>query len=163
MSYPDDLETKYPNLYHFIQGSQHQKNGESYDRTVNKKLSIVQVSEGQLVCAITPTMEECNMLGNVHGGCMATLIDVCSTWAIKTMQGKHPWVAGGVSTDIHVQYVSAARMGVPLLIESEVVKLGESLAFMRVRVMEKDNGRMCALGTHTKFNIDSKLNLNAKL
>ncbi|RUS26997.1 HotDog domain-containing protein [Jimgerdemannia flammicorona] len=150
---PPDLETKFPMVYRYLQAN----TGDSFDSTLVRRVNVEEVKEGRMVCSFTPTAADCNLLGSMHGGCIATLVDVCSTWVIHTIQSKHGWMAGGVSTNLHVQYVSAARLGVPLLIESELIKVGKSMANMRVRLMEKETGKVCSVGTHSKFNIDSKL------
>ncbi|KAL4867455.1 hypothetical protein BDV12DRAFT_198149 [Aspergillus spectabilis] len=62
----------------------------------------------------------------------------------------------GVSTDIHISYLSSAREGEVLEVEGKVVRMGGTLAFVRVEVSKMkeggDGGRVgVAEGLHPKF------------
>ncbi|KAG0033971.1 hypothetical protein BGZ81_006639 [Podila clonocystis] len=94
---------------------------------------------------------------NFHGGGIATLIDNLTTAAMFTRERKYFQFAG-VSTDLHVTYVSAATLGMVVLLECKVVKVGAGLANTTAVLKEKDTGRVLATGTHTKFNTDSRMN-----
>jgi acyl-coenzyme A thioesterase 13 len=94
-------------------------------------------------------------LRNLHGGCVATLIDICSSFAILVSSGK-PWYMVGVSTDLSVAYLRGVTAGETIRIECEVQRVGKTLANMFTRIYDSEN-RLCYSGSHTKFNIDSKL------
>lgn len=59
----------------------------------------------------------------------------------------------GVSTDIHVNYLSTATDGDWLEIESRANKVGKSLAFTTVTVSKRteDGLVIVAQGSHTKY------------
>lgn len=83
------------------------------------------------------------------------------TWLVShlshtIMIGKY-FKFAGVSTDLHVTYVSAATLGMVLLLECKVVKVGAGLANTTAVLKEKNTGRVLATGTHTKFNTDSRM------
>jgi len=46
------------------------------------RMSVVEITPTKSVFELTVTDDDCNGLGNLHGGCTASLIDVCSTGAI---------------------------------------------------------------------------------
>ena len=58
----------------------------------------------------------------------------------------------GLSVDIHVTYISAAREGEFLTIEGKTGKVGRTMAFTTVTIYkgEDDNKAIVAQGTHTK-------------
>ena len=62
------------------------------------------------------------------------------------------FVFGGVSTDLTISYVSAAKEGDVILIECSIVKLGKSLANVYTVIRNKNTGQVVATGSHTKFN-----------
>jgi acyl-coenzyme A thioesterase 13 len=67
----------------------------------------------------------------------------------------------GVSTDIHVTYVSAAREGDVLEIEAWVTRVGKTMGFTMVEIRQvavadekgaaEGKGATVATGTHTKY------------
>lgn len=101
------------------------------------------------------TIMHFNRLGNLHGGCVATLIDICSSFAILVTTGK-PWSLIGISTDLSVAYLRGVPAGEVIRIECDVQRVGKTLANIFTRVYDSEN-RLCYSGSHTKFNIDSRL------
>ncbi|KAF7324100.1 4HBT domain-containing protein [Mycena kentingensis (nom. inval.)] len=87
----------------------------------------------------------------LHGSLSATIVDlvgglvVASTGSPKT----------GMSTDMHVSFVAAAREGDTLCIEGIAERVGGTLAFTRVRIEKQDVGTgarsLVATGSHTKY------------
>lgn len=94
-------------------------------------------------------------LGNLHGGCVATLIDICSSFAVLVGTGKQ-WSLIGVSTDLSVAYLSGVSEGDVIRLECEVQRVGKTLANIFTRVYDQNN-RLCYSGSHTKYNIDARL------
>ncbi|KAF9136094.1 hypothetical protein BGW39_006890 [Mortierella sp. 14UC] len=105
---------------------------------------------------------DCNFSNNFHGGAIATLVDNLTTAALFTRERKHFQYAG-VSTDLHVTYVSAAPLGMTVLIECRVTKVGSGLANTTAVLKDKATGRVLATATHTKFNTDSRMGGGSKL
>ncbi|KAF9324902.1 hypothetical protein BG006_000119 [Podila minutissima] len=104
----------------------------------------------------TVEKSDCNLSDNFHGGGIATLMDNLTTAAMFTRERKYFQFAG-VSTDLHITYVSAATLGMVLLLECKVVKVGAGLANTTAVLKEKATGRVLATGTHTKFNTDARM------
>lgn len=69
----------------------------------------------------------------------------------------------GVSTDLHVTYVSAATLGMTVLLECKVIKVGSGLANTTAVLKDKATGRVLATASHTKFNTDSRMGGGSKL
>lgn len=118
---------------------------ESFDRTALEGLRDARFSDGRCRCAFPVGSEKTNRYGTLHGGCIATLVDVVSTAALVT-QSDHP----GVSVNIDVAYMSPGPAGEEVQVDATVVKVGANLAFMAVLITSKD-GKVVAKGNHTKY------------
>uniref|UniRef100_A0A8C5MVE1 Acyl-coenzyme A thioesterase 13 n=1 Tax=Leptobrachium leishanense TaxID=445787 RepID=A0A8C5MVE1_9ANUR len=116
-----------------------------FDRVL-QKVDLVSASPGRVVCELKVEEEHTNRGGTLHGGLTATLVDVVSTVAlIHTVRG-----APGVSVDMNITYMNAAKIGDSVLITAQVLKEGRSLAFATVDLTEKATGKIIAQGRHTK-------------
>jgi len=101
---------------------------------------------GKFACELEVTSELTNRFGTLHGGCIATLVDVLTTVALLTVSDR-----GGVSTDLSCSYVSPAELGTRVRVACEVVKAGRTLAWMKCEITRVDDGSVVARGSHTKF------------
>lgn len=101
---------------------------------------------GKFACELEVTRELTNRFGTLHGGCIATLVDVLTTVALLTVSDR-----GGVSTDLSCSYVSPAEVGTRVRVACEVVKAGRTLAWMKCEITRVDDGSVVARGSHTKF------------
>ena len=100
---------------------------------------------GAFTCELEVTAELTNRFGTLHGGCVATLVDVLTTVALLTVTTQ-----GGVSTDLSVSYCAPAPTGARVMITCEVLKVGKTLAWMEC-VLKNEDGSVIATGRHTKF------------
>lgn len=116
-----------------------------FDRTLNG-VKVIQAEQGKVTCELEVKEEHLNGHGTMHGGMLATLVDVVSTYAIGTA-GENKL---GVTVDLSVSYMSAAVPGDKVTIKSEVLKAGKNLAFANVDIY-KQNGVLMATGRHTKY------------
>ncbi|CAJ1083483.1 acyl-coenzyme A thioesterase 13 [Xyrichtys novacula] len=116
-----------------------------FDRVLSK-VNILSASPGKVVCEMRVEEEHTNRGGTLHGGMTATLVDVISTVAIMNSERGAP----GVSVDMNITYMSAAKMGEDVLITAQVLKQGRTLAFASVDFTSKATGKMIAQGRHTK-------------
>ncbi|CAE6523356.1 unnamed protein product [Rhizoctonia solani] len=97
-----------------------------------------------------------NLLGTLHGGCAAYLIDICTSIAIAVApQGvNNPsewWGKTGVSQALNVLYHAPARSGTTLKIISETIVLGGRAGTVRCEIWDMPNNTLVASGTHTKM------------
>ncbi|KAI4893357.1 hypothetical protein NFI96_023747 [Prochilodus magdalenae] len=116
-----------------------------FDRVL-KKVEIVSASPGKVVCEMKVEEEHTNRGGTMHGGLTATLVDVISTTAIMYSERGAP----GVSVDMNITYMNAAKIGEDVLITAQVLKQGRTLAFATVDLTNKATGKIIAQGRHTK-------------
>lgn len=120
-------------------------NNPGFDRVLNK-VNILSAVPGKMVCEMQVGEEHTNRMGTLHGGMTATLVDVISTMAIMNSDRGVP----GVSVDMNITYLNAAKVGEDVLITAQVLKQGKSLAFATVDLTSKATGKLLAQGRHTK-------------
>ncbi|XP_029918985.1 acyl-coenzyme A thioesterase 13 [Myripristis murdjan] len=116
-----------------------------FDRVMSK-VDVVSASPGKVVCQMKVEEEHTNRGGTLHGGLTATLVDVISTAAIMYSERGAP----GVSVDMNITYMNAAKIGEDVLITAQVLKQGRTLAFATVDLTNKATGKLLAQGRHTK-------------
>ncbi|KAM4539583.1 acyl-coenzyme A thioesterase 13 [Odontesthes bonariensis] len=116
-----------------------------FDRVLSK-VDVLSASPGKVVCEMRVEEEHTNRGGTLHGGMTATLVDVISTLAIMYSERGAP----GVSVDMNITYMNAAKMGEDVLITAQVLKQGRTLAFATVDLTSKVTGKLLAQGRHTK-------------
>ncbi|XP_058474780.1 acyl-coenzyme A thioesterase 13 [Solea solea] len=120
-------------------------NATCFDRVLSK-VDVVSASPGKVVCEMRVEEEHTNHGGTLHGGLTATLVDVISTVAIMYSDRGAP----GVSVDMNITYMNAAKIGEDVLITAQVLKQGRTLAFATVDLTNKATGKPIAQGRHTK-------------
>ncbi len=114
------------------------------------EIEIVSAENGSMVAKLPITANLLNSKGGLHGSVSATIVD----WAGGMAIASTGMAKTGVSTDIHVSYVSSAKLGdPPLTIEGKVSKVGRNLGFTTVTIYkgEGDDQQVVAHGTHTKY------------
>ncbi|XP_023675885.2 acyl-coenzyme A thioesterase 13 [Paramormyrops kingsleyae] len=120
--------------------------GPGFDRVLSK-VNIVSASPGKVVCEMKVEEEHTNRLGTLHGGMTATLVDVISTSAFMYTERGLP----GVSVDMNITYMNAAKVGDDVLITAQILKQGRTLGFATVDLTSKATGKLIAQGRHTKY------------
>ncbi|XP_069586985.1 acyl-coenzyme A thioesterase 13 [Ranitomeya imitator] len=119
--------------------------GAGFDRVLNK-LQLVSASPGKIVCELKVEEEHTNRNGTMHGGCTAILVDNISTFALMHTERGAP----GVSVDMSITFMNAAKIGESILITAQVLKQGRTLAFATVDLVNKETGKLIAQGRQTK-------------
>ena len=118
----------------------------SFDSLALRGLTVLSSAPGHVRCLMPVTREKTNRYGTLHGGCIATLVDVVGTAAIFSVSPE-----SGVSLHISVDYLSPAPAGKNVVIDSKVVRVGRTIAVANVVVeSEGDGGRVLAQGRHLK-------------
>ncbi|KAL5525412.1 hypothetical protein ACEPAF_9282 [Sanghuangporus sanghuang] len=109
-------------------------------------------TEARVVCEIDVEQDMVNGGGNMHGGCSAYLIDVCSTLPIiALMDALKRGGRGGVSQVLDVVYHSPARVGDRLRIVSTTISLGARAMSARSEIWNQTQHRLVATGVHIKM------------
>eukprot|EP01132_Coremiostelium_polycephalum_P004026 gene4026-5037_t len=106
------------------------------------------VKPGYVIYSLIVPKSLCNILNTLHGGAIATIVDVVSAVSIisKANERIHP----GVSVEISVHYGSAAPLGSKIFIHSKCYKIGRNLAYSDTEIRNA-NDDIIAKGSHTKF------------
>ncbi|KAL1922239.1 uncharacterized protein VTP21DRAFT_9778 [Calcarisporiella thermophila] len=108
-------------------------------------MTLANTANGQITATLPVTPQHLNRLGSVHGGLIATIIDVGGSLAISSKG----YYTTGVSTDLNVSYIAGAKEGEELNILGKVDKMGKTLAFTSVEIRVGE--RLVAVGRHTKY------------
>lgn len=117
------------------------------------KLVSATKDQGRVIAHLPLGPQHINSKKILHGSVSATLVDWAGGMAIAATGLERT----GVSVDIHVSYVSAAREGDTLEIETWVSKVGRSLAYTNVEIRklggagQQDKKTVVATGSHTKY------------
>ncbi|KAI9314556.1 HotDog domain-containing protein [Dichotomocladium elegans] len=127
-----------------------------WDSSIAESLMVVDAAPNKIVWEFKIAKVHCNLLGGIHGGCIATLIDTCSSCALLMYDGKYKWKGLGVTTDLSVSYMRSMRAGQTARIECVVQRCGKNIANIYTEVMD-ETGAICYAGSHTKFSVDSRL------
>ncbi|CAI2346089.1 unnamed protein product [Caenorhabditis sp. 36 PRJEB53466] len=116
------------------------------DKKFMKGLEAVHAEDGNIRVEFEVEKDQTNHFETLHGGCTATLIDNFTTAALLLTKQARP----GVSVDLHVTYLTAAKIGETLVLDSTVTKQGRTLAFTKAELYRKRDNVMIATGVHTK-------------
>lgn len=117
-----------------------------FDRNL-AKLCLVSAGNGKCTAEMKIEKEHTNRGGFLHGGLTATLVDAVSTMALMATENGVP----GLSVDLNVSYLKAAKTGEEIIINAETLKAGKNLAFLSVYITNKESGDLIARGSHTKY------------
>jgi acyl-coenzyme A thioesterase 13 len=112
-------------------------------------IEIVSAEKGFVLARLKVGPNHINSKGTLHGSVSATIVD----WAGGMAIASHGLIKTGLSTDIHVTYVSTAATGDVLMIEGKTSKMGRNMGFTTVTIYkgEEDTQSIVAHGTHTKY------------
>ena len=125
----------------------------SYDANLVASMSVVEVRRLNgnrvfvaFVCE--PSGGHSNVLGAMHGGAVATAVDVATSFAVeglRTLQGKPPTVTVSVSLGVDFARPAIGRVRFECVAES----FGKRLCHTSCRVAD-EGGRTIATGKHVK-------------
>jgi acyl-coenzyme A thioesterase 13 len=73
-------------------------------------------------------------------------VDVLGTLALLSLDRTKP----GVSVELNISFLSAAKVGDKLIIEGEVMKAGRRMGFTQVTIRREEGNQVVAVGRHTK-------------
>jgi acyl-coenzyme A thioesterase 13 len=117
-------------------------------------VEIYEASKGVVRARLQVTARQLNSKRGLHGAFSACVVD----WAGGLAIASHGFESTGVSTDIHVSYISKASLGDWLEIESRTDRVGKTLGFTSVTISKRgEDGQLSvvAQGSHTKYIITS--------
>jgi acyl-coenzyme A thioesterase 13 len=123
-----------------------------YDFLLNTQhLTLVSASKGIFKAHLVLAPCHVNSRGTIHGAVSATIVDFAGGLSIAT----HGFEKTGASVDIHLTYLSTAKIGDTVEIEGIANKVGKSMAFTSVKITKLlengDLGPMVVSASHTKY------------
>jgi acyl-coenzyme A thioesterase 13 len=121
-------------------------------RVLLSDIQLSSATHGRVIARLRLQPVHLNSKGTLHGSVSATIVDwaggmaIASTGLDKT----------GVSTDIHISYVSPARDGQEIEIEAWVSRVGRNLGYTMVEIRKAGDdpgskGPVVCTGSHTKY------------
>jgi acyl-coenzyme A thioesterase 13 len=122
-----------------------------------KLVSASSKPQGSTTFSLTVEPSHCNRLGNMHGGCAATIFDACTTSALAPIAQLGFWAFAGVSRTLNVTYIRPIPAGEEVLIESTVVHAGKRLSTIAGVMKRKSDGAVLATCEHGKVSIDPEV------
>ncbi|EGO02137.1 hypothetical protein SERLA73DRAFT_120777 [Serpula lacrymans var. lacrymans S7.3] len=114
--------------------------------------------EGRVVCEMTVSEDMLNVRGQIHGGCIIYLVDICSTLAASAMS----FAAGGtgnpgVSQTINTTYHAPASLGDRIKLINTSITIGGRTATASTEIWDMTHRRLIATATQVKMQASAKL------
>jgi acyl-coenzyme A thioesterase 13 len=124
--------------------------GYKFDRTL-EGMTVMRVENGLVVCELVVAEGLQNAYGSLHGGATCTIVDVVGTMALLSVDPTR----AGVSVDLNVTFLAAAKAGERITVEARVLRSGKRLGFTEVEIFKAgaaagDARVLVATGRHTK-------------
>jgi uncharacterized protein (TIGR00369 family) len=99
-------------------------------------ITLSEPDEPGVVVATMPVRSDAfNMSGNLHGGALATLIDVAGGSCAARSSGFDPLTQSTVTADLHVRYLGRPKGG-PVRAEARTVRAGRMLIVVEIHVLD---------------------------
>ncbi|GAA2626095.1 PaaI family thioesterase [Actinomadura fulvescens] len=101
-------------------------------------LEIVEIGDDHALLSMPVREQAFNSTGNLHGGAIATLIDVAAGTAAARGSGFEPGKNSLVTADLHVRYLGRPH-GDQVYARAEVLKAGRQLVIVECRVTDGED------------------------
>ncbi|KAG2143628.1 HotDog domain-containing protein [Suillus clintonianus] len=109
-------------------------------------------SEGRVVVEVVVDEDMLNGGGSVHGGCIAMMIDICSTMPIYVLGASTSgYGVFGVSQSLNIVYHSPGLLGDKLRLVSTTLAVGSRALSSRCEVWNVTRHRLVASAVHIKM------------
>ncbi|XP_031114881.1 acyl-coenzyme A thioesterase 13-like [Ipomoea triloba] len=116
---------------------------------VGQGLKVDLVERGRLICSLKVPPRLVDDSNRLHGGAMATLLDLLSSTVFHTVE--LGTFHSGVSVEINISFVDVAVLGEEIEIDSKVLSVGKMICVASVELRKKETGKIIAQGRHTKY------------
>jgi uncharacterized protein (TIGR00369 family) len=100
-------------------------------------VEMVEIGDRHAVLSMPVGEQALNSTGNLHGGAIATLIDVAAGTAAARGSGFEPGRQSLVTADLHVRYLGRPH-GDRVYARAEVLKTGRRLVIVECRVTDRE-------------------------
>ncbi|KAJ4313922.1 hypothetical protein N0V84_009164 [Fusarium piperis] len=114
-------------------------------------VKLISATRGTVTTRLVLNSNHVNSRGGLHGAVSATIIDFVTGLAIASWDLRE---TTGASVDMHISYLSTAKVGDTVEIVSTADKVGGSMAFSTIRISKVgDDGSLTSVtvGQHTKY------------
>ncbi|KAI0843970.1 Thioesterase/thiol ester dehydrase-isomerase [Daldinia vernicosa] len=116
-------------------------------RLLGPHFRVTNAAVGKVDFELDITKDHTNRLNIIHGGTIASMVDLGGSLAVSSM-GLY---ATGVSTDLNVTYLSGGgKVGDKITATAICDKIGKTLAYTSV-TFRNAKGELAARGSHTKY------------
>jgi len=116
-------------------------------RQILQLLQVTAAKPGVVNFELDIKKEHTNRLGIIHGGTLASMVDLGGSLAVAS----RGLFATGVSTDLNVTYLSSGgKIGDRIMAEVTCDKIGKTIAFTSIKFFNRKN-ELIARGSHTKY------------
>ncbi|KAF5566286.1 hypothetical protein FPANT_14137 [Fusarium pseudoanthophilum] len=129
------------------------------DELMREKLQVVSAETSPdnktatAVFLLRPGQSLSNRLGNIHGGAIALIYDMCTTMSAAPLSRKGFWEFGGVSRNLSVTYIRPARADRDVLVECQILHMGERFVTIRGQMRDKESGALLSVAEHSKVSV----------
>ncbi|KAJ3532230.1 hypothetical protein NM208_g8533 [Fusarium decemcellulare] len=114
-------------------------------------VKLISTTRGSVTTRLVLDSNHVNSRGGLHGAVSATIIDFTTGLAIASWDLRE---TTGASVDMHISYLSTAKVGDTVEIVSTADKVGGSMAFSTIRISKVgEDGSLTpvTVGQHTKY------------
>lgn len=111
-------------LFHVQNAYDTMGQGLTFNRII-KETRVLAVSKSTLVCELEIVQRHVNDKGTMHGGCIATIVDILTATSVRLLVPENPIV----SIDLSISYLAPVKLGETILMEATCLKAGSSVAF----------------------------------
>ncbi|UXI17123.1 regulator of G-protein signaling 7 [Sarcoptes scabiei] len=118
----------------------------------NVYVRLIEIEKGRIVTEMKLERDGCNIYDNLHGSMSALLIDVISTLALRShFEAEDNPPPNSVSVELSLSFLASIPLGNTVLLETDLLKIGKNIAFLKGNIFDKETGKLACTGKHTKF------------
>jgi acyl-coenzyme A thioesterase 13 len=114
---------------------------------------LITSSDSEVLFHLKVGLDSCNILKTMHGGAIATLIDVATTIAITALDRD---MRQNVSVELATHYLNPIKANSEVLVLCKIPKIGKTLAYSYAEIYEKDSLKLLVNSSHIKAMLDKK-------
>ncbi|KAK9162146.1 hypothetical protein Syun_003048 [Stephania yunnanensis] len=118
-----------------------------FNSFIMEGLQVDLMEPGRVVCSLTVPHRLLNTANFLHGGAIASLIDLVGSAALHTVGA----TSSGSSLEINISYLDSAFENDEVEIDAKVLRMGKAIGVVVVELRKKKTGKIMAQGRHTKY------------